>query len=164
MTNKADKDHLLQIYKLHSELADHVSQRRAQANQLHVSLLVALVIFLAALLRFGSNEIPERLVFGVCGGIGILLSLSWLAVIRSYKQLNRNKFRVLHELEGQLAFQFFKDEWDPKGKGKKSNLYQQLTNVEIVLPLIFGGLFVLLVGYAVIAAEPTLSTTQTAGN
>ena len=158
MTNKADTDHLLEIYKLHSELANQVSQRREGANRLYVSLLVALVVFLAALLRFGGNEIPERLVFGVCGGIGVLLSLSWFLVIRSYKQLNSEKFRVLHELEARLPFQFFVEEWDPKKKGEKSNLYRQLTSVEVSLPLIFGLLFALIVIYSMITGEPGVTT------
>ena len=92
MSTNSEQDQLLEIYKLHSELADRVSQRREGANRLYVSLLVALVIFLAAVLRFGSGEMPERLVFGMCGAIGALLSLSWFLVIRSYKQLNTEKF------------------------------------------------------------------------
>ena len=54
----SSKDQLLEIYKLHAELADRVSQRREGANRLHVSLLSGFLVFLAALLRFGSGEIP----------------------------------------------------------------------------------------------------------
>lgn len=149
MTTKSEQGQLLEIYKLHSELADRVSQRREGANRLYVSLLVALVIFLAAVLRFGSGEAPERLLFGMCGAIGALLSLSWFLVIRSYKQLNTEKFRVLHELEKQLPFQFFVLEWDPKLQGDKSNRYRKLTQVEVSLPAIFGLLFVGITIYSV---------------
>ena len=149
MTTDSEQGQLLEIYKLHSELADHVSQRREGANRLYVSLLVALVIFLAAVLRFGSGDVPEPLVLGICGAIGVLLSLSWVLVIRSYKQLNAQKFRVLYELEKQLPFQFFVLEWDPKLRGEKSNKYRKLTQVEVSLPVIFGLLFVALIIYAV---------------
>ena len=100
-----------------------VSQRREGANRLYVSLLVGLMVFLAALVRFGLGDTPERLVIATVGSFGVLLAVSWFIVIRSYKQLNSEKFRVLHELEQHLAFQFFIREWDPKSQGQKSNRY-----------------------------------------
>lgn len=143
-----DRNQLLEIYKLHAELADRVSQRREGANRLHVSLLVALFALLAGLLRFGFGEAPESLILGALGVLGALLSVSWYLIIRSYRQLNSEKFRVLHELEDQLVYQFFRKEWDPEAKGGKSNKYLRLTQVEAVLPLIFGALFLALTVYA----------------
>ena len=148
MTGDPCRGEYLEIYKLHAELADRVSQRREGANRLYVSLLVGLMVSLAALARFGLSDTPERYVLATVGVIGVLLAISWFSVIRSYKQLNSEKFRVLHELEQQLVFQFFKREWDPKSDGKKSNRYWKLTNVESALPVIFGLLFVGLVSYA----------------
>lgn len=143
-----NQNQLLEIYKLHAELADRVSQRREGANRLHVSLLVALFALLAALLRFGLGNAPEGLVLGIVGAVGVLLSLSWFLVIRSYRQLNSEKFRVLHDLEEHLPYQFFKKEWDPESKGAKSNNYRRLTQVEVVLPFIFGAAFMGLVALA----------------
>ena len=143
------QDRLLEIYKLHAELADRVSQRREGANRLYVSLHVGLVVFLAALMRFGFGDTPERLVVGAVGGVGVLLSISWFAIIRSYRQLNSEKFRVLHDLEKQLPFQFFVLEWDPQRKGRKSNRYWKLTQVEVTLPVIFCGMFLALIVYSV---------------
>ena len=106
------------------------------------------MVFLAALVRFGLGDTPERLVIATVGGFGVLLAVSWFVVIRSYTQLNKEKFRVLHELEQYLAFQFFISEDDPKSEGKKSNRYWKLTNVESTLPALFGLLFAGLVFYA----------------
>lgn len=142
------QDQLLEIYKLHSELADRVSQRREGANRLYVSLLVGLVVFLAALLRFGIGDAPMKLVLCAVGLFGALLSLSWFVVIKSYQQLNTEKFRVLHDLETKLAYQFFTREWDPEAVGKKSNQYWRLTLVEQTLPFIFLALFLGLITYA----------------
>ena len=150
MTTESDQTQLLEIYKLHSELADRVSQRREGANRLYVSLHVGLVVFLAALLRFGSGDTSEVLVLGAVGGFGVLLSVSWLVVIRSYRQLSTEKFRVLHDLETRLPYQFFASEWDPTGKGKKSNRYWKLTSVEVTLPIVFAGMFVALIIYAIL--------------
>ena len=147
MSDSAQHD-LLEIYKLHSELADRVSQRREGANRLYVGLLVGLVIFLAALLRFGIGDTSERLVLCVVGIFGMSLSCSWFVVIKSYRQLNTEKFRVLHDLETKLAYPFFTLEWDPKSEGRKSNRYWRLTHVEQALPFIFLALFFALIVYA----------------
>ena len=75
--------------------------------------------------------------------------MAWVVGIRSYKQLNREKFRVLHDLERLLPFQFFIKEWDPKdGVGAKSNRYWKLTNVETLVPIAFGLLYAGLLVYA----------------
>ncbi len=71
-------------------------------------------------------------------------------VIHSYRQLNTEKFRVLHDLEGQLPYQFFTLEWDPRSTGKKSNRYWKLTHVEKTLPVIFAGFFVALIAYSIL--------------
>ena len=140
MTDAGQKE-LLEIYKLHAELADRVSQRREGANRLYVSLLVGLMVFLGALLRFGVGEVPVRIVLFSVGTIGALLSLSWYVVIRSYRQLNSGKFTALHELEEKLAYPFFRREWDLLAEGKDRSRYWKLTNVEVGLPCIFFVLF-----------------------
>ena len=145
----SEEDRLLEIYKLHADLADRVSQRREGANRLYSSLQVGLVVFLAALLRFGFGDAPAQAVVATVGCIGALLSLSWFAIIISYRQLNREKFRVLQALENRLPYQFFKDEYDPKGRGKKSNTYRALTKVESFTPLIFLALFLSIVLYGI---------------
>ena len=131
------QDQLLEIYKLHAEFADRVSHRREGANRLYVSLLVGLAVFSAALLRFGIGDAPLQPVLLAIGFIGVSLSISWFIVINSYRQLNDAKFRVLHELEKKLDFQFFTLEWDPEETGGKSNRYFKLTVVEQSLPFIF---------------------------
>ena len=77
MTNDPDQSQYLEVYKLHAELADRVSRRREGANRLYVSLLVGLMVFLAALLRFGLGDTSERLVLVTVGIFGVLLAGSW---------------------------------------------------------------------------------------
>ena len=145
----SEQDRLLEIYKLHAELADRVSQRREGTNRLYVSLILGLIVFLATFIRFGFGDISEWLVLITIGGIGVLLSVSWFVVIRSYRQLNSEKFRVLHDLEKYLPYQFFTLEWDPQSQGKKSNRYWKLTHVEVILPSIFCVVFLALIVYSI---------------
>ncbi|MYK91021.1 MAG: hypothetical protein F4026_02555 [Synechococcus sp. SB0669_bin_8] len=137
----SSKDQLLEIYKLHAELADRVSQRREGANRLHVSLLLGFLVFLAALLRVGSGEIPASVLLLFSGIIGMSISGSWYIVIRSYRQLNRGKFDTLHKLEQKLDYPFFEREWEFLKRGRDRNRYWKLTVVETLLPSIFFLLF-----------------------
>ena len=74
--NDSTKNELMEIYKLHAELADRVSQRREGANRLYVSLLVGLVLFLGIFVRFGIEDFPISIVFQAAGLIGAVLSIS----------------------------------------------------------------------------------------
>ena len=141
MMNDSEHTERLEIYKLHAELADRVSQRREGANRLYVSLLVGLMVFVGALLRFGANDVPVQIILSVAGVMGMLLSISWYVVIRSYRQLNSGKFAALHELERKLAYPFFKREWELLAEGRDRSRYWRLTTVEVTLPVIFFVLF-----------------------
>ena len=142
----SQRSELLEIYRLHAELADRVSQRREGANRLYVSLLMTLVLFLAALLRFTPGSVPGTAVVILACVTGAALSASWWLVIRSYCQLSTGKFKALHELEGHLAYAFYVREWELFGKGKDRARYWRLTKAETVLPwtffLVFCGVMV----------------------
>ena len=137
----SSQDRLLEIYKLHAELADRVSQRREEANRLYVSLLSGFLVFLAALLRFGSGEMATSALLLFSGIIGMSISGSWYIVIRSYRQLNTGKFAALDELEQKLDYPFFRREWELLERGRNRNRYWKLTVVETFLPTIFFLLF-----------------------
>ena len=143
------KQELLEIYKIHAELADRISQRREGANRLYVSLLSIILALLAALLRYGTGIIPVWVVLGIAGVLGMLLAASWYIIIRSYRQLNKGKFDTLLELEENLAFPFFKREWELLEEGKNKGRYWKLTIVETSLPIGFFLLFLFLIPIAI---------------
>ncbi len=140
-----EKQELLEIYKLHAELADRVSQRREGANRLFVSLLTGTLIFLAAFLRYGEETMPIDAILTTVSIFGVFLSVAWYVIIRSYRQLNSGKFAALHELEEKLAYPFFKREWELLEEGKKRSRYWKLTVVETFLPFIFFILYIALI-------------------
>ena len=151
-----DRKEFLELYKLHAELADRVSQRREGANRFYVSLLTGVFIFLSVFLRYGTGVIDGWLVMVVAGLFGILLSVSWFIVVRSYRQLNTGKFNALLDLEKKLAYPFFTREWELLGEGKNICRYWKLTIVETFLPICFCVFFSLVVlGAAFVITEPT---------
>ena len=145
-----NRNEILELYKLHAELADRVSQRREGANRLFVSLLTGLMVFLAALLRLGTGDLGADIVMGFFGVVGAALSAAWYVVIRSYRQLNTGKFKALHELEKKLPYPFFQREWDLLREGRDFRRYWRLTVVETSLPVIFFLLFVGVLAFAII--------------
>ena len=105
------KSELLEIYKLHAELADRVSQRREAANRLHIGILSGLGLAASIFIEAGITE-SVNFVFLAVGILGSVISASWWVVIRSYRQLNAGKFKALDELENEIAFPFFRREWE----------------------------------------------------
>ena len=141
---------LFDIYRLHAELADRVSQRREGANRLFVSLLTGLMVFLAALLRLGTGDLGANAVMFFFGIAGVMLSAAWFVVIRSYRQLNTGKFEALHELEQHIPYPFFQREWELLSEGRDFRRYWRLTVVETSLPIIFFLLFLAVIVFAAI--------------
>ena len=131
---------LLEIYKLHAELADSISKQRVAANRFYILVYSGLAVLFSAFLQ-RKNGIPIGWLMVGFGLFGVLLASAWCIVICSFRQLNRSKFKVLHELEEKLAFPFFKREWDllTKGTGRKN--YRRLSVVETFVPIIFGSCF-----------------------
>ena len=103
----------------------------------------------AALLRFGSGDVPLDLIQVVIGVGGLSVSLSWAIVIRSYNQLNSAKYQVLLELETHINFPYFTKEWNLLTEDENNNQYWRLTKVERILPGIFGILSLLLIGFSI---------------
>ena len=142
-----EKQELLEIYKLHTELADSISKQRATANRFYILVLSGLAVLFSTLLQ-RKNGVPLGWLMVSFGLFGLLLAVAWHSVIRSYRQLNTAKFEVLHELEKKLAYPFSRREWDLLAKGTDRKVYQQLTVVESRVPIIFGIFFsaLLLIG------------------
>ena len=139
---RPDGRELLEIYRLHVEMADRVSQRREGANRLFVTLLSAMIVLMAAVSRFGTGmeAVPVEFAVVVLAATVLSLAASWFIVIRSYRQLNTGKFDVLRKLEEELPFAFYRMEWERLGEGKDPGKYWKLTVVETFLPAIFAAL------------------------
>ena len=131
-----EKQELLEIYKLHAELADSVSRQRGTANRFYMLILSGLAVLFSAFLQ-RKNGVPLEWLMGGFGLFGLLLAAAWYIVIRSYRQLNTGKFKALHELEEKLAYPFFRREWELLAEGTERKTYWRLTIVETFVPAIF---------------------------
>ncbi|MFJ8311669.1 MULTISPECIES: hypothetical protein [unclassified Streptomyces] len=131
-------------YKLCVEMADRVSARRNLANTFFLTLHSGLVAFLGAWL---SQEHRGRLsVLLLLAGLLVLLAMctAWWFTLRSYRQLNEGKFRVIGALEERLPARAFRaGEWEALHRGEDWRVYLPLTRVERWVPVIFGATYAL---------------------
>jgi len=136
------------------EMADRVSSRRMMANGFFLTLNTTL----ASILGYMYDKLAEdkRAVLIFMPAVGIVLAVTWYFNIRSYKRLNRAKYEVINEMEKDLPYQSFSDEWERlKGKPdqgettgmrkrwlKYKDRYTDLTNIEGTVPIVFGVIYI----------------------
>ncbi len=125
---------LIDIYKLHVQMADNVSSRRGKTNQFYLTLLSA--IFIAISFIFEKQQAISSwnvLVIAACI-LGIVISIVWWLNIVSYKKLNSVKFQILCDLEKKLPYDFLTKEWDDINSNKDNDKYVHLSKIEQFLP------------------------------
>lgn len=146
------QDQLLEIYKLHAQLASDIGNRLTTTNRFYPTLMSGLLaLFFAFLQRAdvlfpGETDNKEEFIgysIIAVGYFGTMLSLIWFISIRYYYRMISKKYDVLLELEAKLEFPFFQKEWG----GIKETPYRQLSFFETFIPyaftLVFIGLIVL---------------------
>jgi hypothetical protein len=138
--NEIDKPILLEQYKLYVEMADRISQRRQSTNTYFLSVNTFMISFFAYAISGKSNI---YIAFSAISIAGWALCYVWYRLIRSYKDLNSGKFKVIHEMEGLLGYAPYDIEWDKLGRGKDKKLYKPFTEIEPFVPLVFAVLYLI---------------------
>ena len=141
---KAD---LLEQYKLYVQSADNASERRISSNRYLLTLNAALVA------AYGfQSALTERVIFVVPVAVaGIALSLLWYSIIKSFRDLNAIKFKIIHELETYLPAALYAYEWQlaQEGRGKS---YWPTTHIEKWMPLLFLALHAMALAVSIVFA------------
>jgi hypothetical protein len=131
------RDHVIEIYKMYVEMADKISERRQSANSFFLTLNSAIVALVGYVnLSQGSTPTPSSF-FWLVAISGMVLSFLWYRLIRSYKDINSGKFKVIHVIEQQLPLRPYDAEWTALGRGEDPKLYLPFTHIEIYVPWVF---------------------------
>jgi hypothetical protein len=150
----ADLGMVFDLYKVAVEQVDRISARRASANSYFLTIhtgLAALTGLLAAVAESADDDLPrvDGLALFATAVVGLLLSATWWLLLRSYRDLNSAKFKVITEIEGTyLPVKVFHREWEilradeglPWWKGR----YAELGFIERVVPMLFLAVYVAL--------------------
>ena len=123
---------LLEQYKLYVQSAENVSARRVASSRYLLTLNVALV----ALYGLQSANFGQTYWTLLVPVLGIPVSLLWHQIIKSHRDLNAVKFRIIHEMERHLPAALFHYEWQLAGEGK-GRFYNPVTYIERWIPIAF---------------------------
>lgn len=136
-------EHYFELYKLAVEMADRVSARRSLANSFCLTINTGLVALMG-----GTDDLNWYLPIA-----GLLFCMTWWALLRSYRDLNTAKFQIILGMEERLPVRVYADEKriyksDPvrfqlrrKVITKWIAQYRELTRVERIVPVVFGGIY-----------------------
>jgi len=132
--------HVMEIWRTYVEMVDRISDRREKANALFVTINTAAFS--------GIGFLVEKQMFSwiltVCVFAGIPFAYYWYRLVRSYRDLNSAKFKVIHEVEKLLPLKLFSAEWDAVERGKNPKLYLPFTHIEAKVPVTFIGIYTLI--------------------
>lgn len=139
---------LFEQYKLYVDSAHKVSESRVSAS----NYLLTVNSLLLTVFGFVIVQVSGRWLV-VITVAGLLVSLAWYSMVRSYKDLNGAKFKVIHELEQELPAALFAYEWQQcdHGRGKA---YRPITHIERWIPCVFAAMYLALGALAVAGISP----------
>ncbi len=131
------ENHVLEQYKLYAQSADNLSARRVSSNNFLLTLNSAIIAL------YGINAaLPgaDNWILGVPFA-GLLASLVWFMIIRSYRNLSRIKFDIIGDLETHLPVRPYTHEWK-LAKGDNPNTYISVTEIERWIPVLYAALHI----------------------
>ncbi len=121
------EDHLFEQYKLMVDTSQKLSDRRLSTNSYLFTINSSLLTILGVLATLLSDRRP----LSIIPGAGVVLSISWIFLLRSFKNLNEAKFKVIHDLEQFLPARVFDMEWHYVGP------YKAMSDIERYIPKLF---------------------------
>jgi hypothetical protein len=135
------RDHLFEQYKLYCDSIEKISDRRQNANNYFITINTALITLFG--LSFQINMLKS---FGwfrpILAFVGIIICTIFWFLLRSYKQMNSGKFKVIHLIEQRLPLALYNYEWEILGKGKDKKIYFPFSHIELLVPWVFGIIYI----------------------
>jgi len=122
-------------YKLYVETAEQNSSRRLAANSFFLTINTGISALFGYMASF--KQVDAMIAQLAVPVAGIMLSYFWYRLIVSYREMNRAKFKVIHEMENHLPFKAFDAEWEAVEQGKNPKKYRPYTNIEAAVPWVF---------------------------
>lgn len=145
------QDHLLSQYRLYVGSAEKISDRRQRTNDFFLTLNSAILAFLGYSVVQSEGRFNLMTIFSLAG---IVICYFWYRIIRSYKNINSGKFKVIHIIEKKLPLALYDTEWTALDRGENPKTYLPFTHIEIKVPWAFIILYFLLILVRIILSIP----------
>lgn len=138
------QNHILEQYKLYTESADKISSRRNLTNVFFLTINTTILGILGFTFENFQTILSTPLLVLLTTTF-LVLCIVWWWILRSYRNLNSAKFKVVGQLEKKLpASPYWSAEWNHLGSGRDIKKYLPLSFLEQFVPIIFLILYVLL--------------------
>lgn len=135
-------DHTFEQYKIFLTSADQTSNRRNQTNTFFLTLHTFLILGMQFLYEKGPTVAESLLLLFPLLAL-LTLCYVWWRLLKSYRQLNSAKYKIIGEYEKVLpSSPYVRAEWTVLGRGEDPKLYTPLTNLENYVPLVFAGIYI----------------------
>lgn len=136
------RSHLFEQYKIFVESAEKISDRRQHANNYFITINTALISFIGLSFQIKIlQDIGWALI--LLPFIGIAICVIFWYLLRSYKQINTGKFKVIHEIEQRLPLALYDYEWEILDRGENPKVYYPFSHIELHLPKVLGIVYAL---------------------
>lgn len=116
-----------------------IGERRQKSNSFFLTLNTT-VIAIISYVQLGIQSGESSDLYWLISLSGMILSYIWYRLIKSFKDINTGKFKIIHLIEKKLPLALYNAEWDALGKGEKPELYLEFTAIEQFVPWIFFGI------------------------
>ncbi len=130
------REHILEIYKVYLTSIEKISDRRQINNSFFLTINTGLV-GIVSYLNLGHEKTSNPAFFSIVALAGMVICYMWYRLVRSYRDLNRGKFKIIHQLEEVLPISAYDAEWKVLGSGKNPKIYLPFTDIEMKVPWIF---------------------------
>ncbi len=139
---------LIEIYKLQSQLANDISNRKIAVNRYYLIVLSLVLVALATMLKSDENS-NMQIIFDVVsidtiiiiiGIIGLILSGMWFKNIHSYIVKNFKKYESIKKWEKEMEYKIIEEEYKLPEYKRSKNYFQQ-SQYELITPLVFCVIF-----------------------
>lgn len=125
-----DREVLLQQYLKYIDSIEQTTNNRTKLNTLFTSLNSLLFVSF----NLVKESAPSNYINVSFGILGILLCIAWIINIKSFKQLNKIKFKVLCEIENKLSANIYDYEWSLL---KNEYSYFRQNKAQQLIPILF---------------------------
>ena len=124
-------------YRDYTASAEKNSDRRGECMKLFVKLNSVYLVFIGV--AFGLLDDRRRFAALLLVCIVGLLSAGLFALkLFSYKRLNSAKYQVIQEMEQDLPFSSYTDEWNVLGGGKDKRKYVPVSHIDVIIAVVIG--------------------------
>ncbi len=134
---------ILEQYKMYVDSAEKISDRRQIANNYFITINTVFISIIGLSFQVRALELYgwARVLLAF---FGITICVIFWYLIRSYRQLNSGKFKVIHEIEALLPLNLYSYEWELLGRGKDKKKYYPFSHVELIIPWVFSLIYLFL--------------------